>query len=223
MSYAQQFRDYLCPMGNPANAAPMKAYMKDKFDYLGIKAKPRQEALKAFIRQNGLPQPEKVDACIREFWEMPEREFQYCAMELLEKAHRKAPDDALPLYLYMTVTKSWWDTVDMIAPKLIGKFLAKRPEQEAPLSKEWREDENIWLKRTALLFQRSRKAKTNWPLLQENIEACIGQPDFFIRKAIGWVLREYGKVNPQAVLQFVDQHPELSPLSKKEALKHLKS
>lgn len=223
MTYAQQFRAYLSPLRNPDLAAPMTAYMKNRFDFLGIKAKPRQDALKKFIKEKGLPLPEDTEACIRELWAMPEREFQYCAMELLERAHRKPPRDALPLYLHMTVEKSWWDTVDMIAPKLAGHYLSKYPDREAALAQEWWEDENLWLKRTALLFQRSRKQKTNWPLLQAAIEACIGHPDFFIRKAIGWVLREYGKVNPEAVIDFVVAHPELSPLSKKEALKHLKS
>ncbi len=223
MTYAQHLRKALESHADGDNARAMSAYMKGHFPFFGIKSDSRRRVLKEFITVHGLPSVSELDATVRELWQMPEREIHYCAQELADKVWRKPPSNALDLYVFMIVHQSWWDSVDMIATKLVGNYFTSHPEQEAELSRQWCKSENLWMKRTAILFQLKRKAKTNWPLLQETLTSNLDHPDFFIRKAVGWALREYAKANPESVKQFVRTHPQLSALSKKEALKKIGS
>ena len=223
MTYAQNLRKTLESHADADNARAMSAYMKGHFPFFGIKSEARRGALKEFIAGQGLPSVSALEATVRELWQMPEREIHYCAQELADKVWRKPPPNALDLYVFMIVQQSWWDSVDMIATKLVGNYFTSHPEQEVELSRQWCESENLWLRRTAILFQLKRKAETNWPLLQETITSNLGDPDFFIRKAIGWALREYAKTDAEAVIQFVESHPQLSALSTKEALKNMRN
>ena len=222
MTYAQHLRKALKSHANADNAQEMSAYMKGHFPFFGMKTDSRRRVLKEFIALHGLPSVNELDATVRELWQMPEREIHYCAQELADKVWRKPPRNALDLYVFMIVHQSWWDSVDMIATKLVGNYFTCHPDQEAELSRQWCENDNLWMQRTAILFQIKRKAKTNWPLLQETLTSSLCHQDFFIRKAIGWALREHAKTNSEAVKQFVRTHPQLSALSKKEALKNMK-
>ena len=120
----------------------------------------------------------------------------------------------------MIVNKSWWDTVDYIAVKLVGKHFENFPELIPKHIKTWNSSGNLWLNRTAILFQLQYKKKTDINLLFDIIEKQAGSREFFIQKAIGWVLREYSKTDENAVRKFVMQ-TNLSSLSKREALKWL--
>lgn len=203
---------------NPENAFFMKKYMKEKFSFLGIKSPERRALTRAFYKNYTRPDINNIENIVRQLWKMEEREFQYFAMELVEKELKKMGRYDIQLFEYFIVNKSWWDTVDFIAANLVGKHLLNFPGLIEQMNKKWISSENMWLNRTALLFQLKYKNDMDAKLLKQNILKCRDSKEFFIRKAIGWVLREYSKTNPVWVSEFVDSIT-LSPLSKREALK----
>ena len=207
---------------NPTNAEPMAKYMKNLFPYLGIKTPERREITKKFFKEKGLPEISDLEEIIRDLWELPEREFQYFAIGLMVKLKEKVDKDIIKLYEYLTATKSWWDSVDGIASWSVGEHFKKFPELIKPYTEKWLKSNNMWLQRTVILFQLGYKDKTDVKLLFKNIKKCMDSKEFFIRKAIGWALREYSKTNAQAVINFVENN-DLAPLSKREALKWLKN
>ncbi len=203
---------------NPEYAFFMKKYMKDKFSFLGIKSPERRALTSAFFKNYNRPDINNIENIVRKLWDMEEREFQYFAMELVEKFIKKFEPDDIELLEFMIVNKSWWDTVDLVAANLVGKHLSNFPGLIEQINKKWILSENMWLNRTALLFQLKYKNDLDTKLLKQNILKCRDSKEFFIRKAIGWVLREYSKTNPVWVSEFVNS-TTLSPLSKREALK----
>ncbi|HKK77623.1 MAG TPA: DNA alkylation repair protein [Saprospiraceae bacterium] len=205
---------------NPEIAAGQQAYMKDQFAFYGIKTPQRRTLQKPFLAKAALPAKEEVPAIVRELWQKPQRECQYCAQELLAKYAKQWEPDNIDLFVYMITHKSWWDTVDFIATKLVGTYFMQYPAQREPYLDTWLASGNIWLQRTALLFQLHYKQELNQQLLTHTIRELLGSDEFFINKAIGWILREYSKTNPDWVRHFVEQTP-LSPLSRREALRVL--
>ena len=207
---------------NPAQAAPMRKYMRDQFEYLGIKTPQANILQKEFIRAHGLPPFEKLDVVSRELWSLPQREFQYLGMSLIGKYEKKLKPDFITTLEYCIVTKSWWDTVDALASHSVGTHFKRCPKIKEQYLKKWRKSENIWLRRTTLLFQLGYKQETNFDLLCEIIRENLGSDEFFINKAIGWALRQYAHTNPAPVKKFVKATKELHPLSQREAMKHLR-
>jgi len=203
---------------NPENAFFMKKYMKDKFSFLGIKSPERRALTSAFFKNYNRPDINNIENIVMKLWDMEEREFQYFAMELVGKELKKMTQNDIQLFEYLVVNKSWWDTVDFIAANLVGEHFSNFPGLIEQINKKWILSENMWLNRTALLFQLKYKNELDTKLLKQNILKCCDSKEFFIRKAIGWVLREYSKTNPVWVSEFVNS-TTLSPLSKIEALK----
>jgi 3-methyladenine DNA glycosylase AlkD len=205
---------------NPEKAIRMKAYMKDQFNYLGLPSPLRRDLTKEFYALAGYPPVDQVKALVDEAWKMPYREFKYFALELLVKMKMKAGHDAIHLYERLITSESWWDTVDLIAPSLIGYHMKQFPEDRMHYIPKWIRSGNIWLQRSCILFQLKYKDETDTSLLSNIILQLKGSKEFFIRKAIGWALREYSKTDGGFVLRFVQQH-QLSGLSHREALKWL--
>jgi 3-methyladenine DNA glycosylase AlkD len=204
----------------PAQAKPMAAYMRDQFAYLGIKT-PQSVALQQqFYAEQGLPPVSELDGILRELWSLPQREFQYVAIGLLGKFEKKLPPGFIETMEFLIVTKSWWDTVDSIAGGPLGVHFKRYPEVRAATLEKWRQADNFWLRRACILFQLNYKNETDFRLLGEIIRENLGSREFFINKAIGWALRQYSRVDAQAVREFVAQTP-LQPLSAREALKWL--
>ena len=139
-------------------------------------------------------------------------------MDILDKAVKKLPPSSVTFIEELIRTRSWWDTVDFLAANVAGKFFRIYPEMIRPVSTRWMDSDNIWLQRSCLLFQLKYRLGTDLDLLYSFIERLKGSDEFFIRKAIGWVLREYSKTDPAAVKNYVNTH-NLKPLSRKEALK----
>lgn len=200
------------------NAAQMKAYMRNQYDFFGIKAPAQVQIRREFLQNQGLPEISRLSKLIPELWEQPEREFQHFAMALLEKYSKKADAGFIEILEWIIVTKSWWDTVDFIAANLVGTHFKRFPELIPVYTEKWMNSGNFWLQRSALLFQLKYKNQTDLKLLFGFIEKLSGSREFFIRKAIGWALREYSKTDPDAIIRFVETH-QLQPLSSKEALK----
>ena len=206
---------------NSENAFHMKKYMKNKFDFFGIKAPLRKEITRDFLHKTNLPNVSYIKDISVQLWDKPEREFQYFGMDLLTKYSKLVQSDFTYKLEYLITTKSWWDTVDFIAANLVGKHFLNHPGLIIPITKTWVESDNIWLQRTSILFQLKYKSKTDLPLLFDYINILSSSREFFIRKAIGWALREYSKTDSKTVIEFVNSH-DLSGLSRREALKRIR-
>ena len=205
---------------NPTQAGPMAAYMRNQFTYLGIKSPQIAELHKKFYSEHAYPKPAELDPILRELWALPEREFQYAGLGLLGRFEKKLPAEFIETLEYLLVTKSWWDTVDSIAAGAVGIHFKRFPDLREERLARWRNSQNLWLRRTSLLFQLKYKNNADFPLLCAIIRENLGSKEFFINKAIGWALRQYSRVDDQAVRDFVNQTP-LHPLSAREALKWL--
>lgn len=201
-------------------AEAMEAYMRNQFPFLGIKKPEREKLLKEFWKRYGLPKGEELLHAAERLWELPEREFHYAAMGLMEKYGKTAERSHIDRLERWVTPQSWWDTVDFIADHLIGGHFKRYPDLIPAYTGRWIESDNMWLRRTALLFQLKYKDKTDAARLFDFIDRTKDESEFFIRKAIGWALREYAKTDAAAVLRYAEA-TELSPLSRKEALKHL--
>ncbi|MBS1650383.1 MAG: DNA alkylation repair protein [Bacteroidetes bacterium] len=198
-------------------------YMKNNFVFFGIKTEQRRFIQKVFLSKENLPTEKELSKIITHFWSKKEqREFQYFAQELAFKLQKHVDVNSIKLFEYMVMHKSWWDTVDFIAIKLMGVYFKKYPEQKLKFITKWLTSNNMWLQRSAIIFQIKYKKETDAEILKTTILALATSKEFFIRKAIGWALREYSKTNPNWVLSFVNQ-TNLSALSKKEALRLIKN
>ena len=216
-----ELRDALMAVAVHENAAPMSKYMRDQFEFLGVKSQPRKALSKPFFAAAKTASTDDLIAFVDACWAEPEREFQYVGCELLRReAKRFEPERLDDLARYVT-TGSWWDTVDGLAAWVVGPLVAREPDLVHVMD-DWAEDENMWLARSAILHQLGYKGRTDAARLFSYAEALAPHTDFFIRKAIGWSLRQYGRTDPEAVRAFVSDHgDDLSGLTKREALKHL--
>jgi len=203
---------------NPKVALGQKAYMRNQFEFYGLKANERREIQKPFFTNQYLPKKSDVDIIIKSLLEKPQRDFHYFAQELAYIYVNQLELKDIKLFEYMVTHKSWWDSVDFIANKLMGAYFKIYPEQKNKYVEKWLKSNNIWLQRSALLFQLKYKEDLDKELLSSTINALLGSKEFFINKAIGWVLREYSRTNPKWVIEFVNK-TELSILSKREAIK----
>lgn len=206
---------------DPAQAPAMKQYMRGQFEYLGIKTPQRGALLKELHAAHPLPEIGELDAVLRELWGLPEREFQYAGIALLGRFDRRLPSGFAETLQYLICTKSWWDTVDGIAAGTVGAHFRRYPAVRRKYLARWRKEENVWLRRTTLLFQLNYREDTDFDLLSALIHENLGSREFFIHKAIGWALRQYARTDPGAVRRFVAAHQDLHPLSRREAAKHL--
>ena len=221
MEYTAYLKQLFESEKDEEQAYAMARYMKDQFPFYGIKTPERRKCMSVFFRETGiLKLPLSHDFCLQ-LWELPEREFQYAALDYLAHYAKKLEMEDLSLLKTLITTKSWWDTVDMIATKLVGNLVLKKHDLIDKTMNDWVIDQNIWLRRTAILFQLSYKDQTNEDILYKYIIKNADQKEFFIQKAIGWALREYSKTNPESVALFINE-TELAPLSKREGSKYLK-
>lgn len=218
--YVKNLKSLFEQNADPAQAAPMKKYMRDQFEYLGIKTPERRELQKQFYEKHGLPFPVELKPILLDLWALPQREYQYFAIGLLERLSEAIPHEFITTIEYLIVTKSWWDTVDSLAGEIVGVHFHRFPKVREKYLVKWRKSENFWLRRTCILFQLGYKEETDFDLLCSLIRENLGSKEFFINKAIGWALRQYARTNPQAVKKFV-KATDLHPLSRREAMKHL--
>lgn len=202
-------------------AIEQSAYMRHQFKFFGIKTTERRALQQAFLANEMLPDKKELGGIISALWKQPQRECQYFAQELAFKYLKQIEKQDIELYEYMVVNQSWWDTVDFIATKLMGAYFKKFPEQRAIYVKKWLTSGNVWLQRCAILFQLKYKEETDTTLLSKTINALLGSKEFFINKAIGWILREYSRTNPEWVITFA-KNTALNSLSKREALRLMK-
>jgi 3-methyladenine DNA glycosylase AlkD len=209
------------PAADPVRAEGAAAYMRDQFVYLGITS-PRQRELDKQVLA-GLATPTEADlaAVALGCWRRPEREYQYFACSYLRRYVKVGSPALLETVRSLIITRSWWDTVDTLAANVVGPLVSNHPALRATMD-AWSTDDNLWLVRTAILHQLRYRSATDPDRLFRYCDAQAGHGDFFIRKAIGWALREYARTDPDAVRTFVATHRDrLSGLSVREASKHL--
>lgn len=200
-------------------APQMSAYMKNKFPFLGIQKPKRQQLSKEFIKEAKRGKTIDWDM-VNRLWDLPEREFQYLAVDYLIALKDYIKPEDIEIIEKLITTKSWWDTVDAIASIIVGQMCKNHPELIESHILNWAESNNIWLARTAILFQLKYKENTDVSLLSRIIKKNSEQKEFFITKAIGWVLREYSKINKEWVREFIKNNA-LQPLSIREGSKYI--
>jgi 3-methyladenine DNA glycosylase AlkD len=217
-------RDHLRAAADPVKAPVMQRYMKSLMPYLGVPLPRVREIARKVFAAHPLPDRAAWEAAILELWrEARFREERYAALELAAfRAYRAYQDpDTMPLYEKLIVTGAWWDYVDEVGIHRIGPILGRHPEPMAPLMRTWSRDPDLWKRRTSIICQIGSKAGTDTTLLTDCIDANLSDRDFFIRKAIGWALRDYSKTDPTWVRAFIEERGErLSPLSRREGLKY---
>jgi len=218
--YVASLKDLFEKNADPSLAPAMKKYMRDQFEYLGIKSPKFKELLKGFLNENSLPPIDELDTIARELWSLPQREFQYLGGSLVGRSESQLPANFIETLEYLITNKSWWDTVDSIAGGVVGTHFKRYPAVKKKYLAKWRKSDNFWLRRTTILFQLNYKQETDFDLLCDIIRENLDSKEFFINKAIGWSLRQYARIDPKAVKKFVKATP-LHPLSRREAMKHI--
>ncbi|MGX9697521.1 DNA alkylation repair protein [Janthinobacterium lividum] len=207
----------------PGRAAPMQAYMRDQFIFLGVAAPQRRMAAKGLLAGlNGIDPATLLDHAQR-LWQQPEREYQHVALDMLALHWRQLGIEHLPALLGLARQRAWWDSVDGMAG-IVGDVLQaehlRGGDGHAHMDAALRHDD-FWLRRIAMLHQLGWRADTDAAWLFGAALALAHENEFFIRKAIGWALRDYARHAPEAVTAFANAHRQLlSPLSRREALKH---
>ncbi|MFM7301280.1 MAG: DNA alkylation repair protein, partial [Crocinitomicaceae bacterium] len=192
---------------NDIEAEGMSRYMKYRFAYYGIK-KPKRYLIQKewFSRiQKELSQKNKRELVL-ELWQKEQREFHYIAIDVISKGKDKeiSVEDSNFIEFLLT-NHSWWDSVDTLASNFLGRYLRLFPNQRDSVINSWRKSDNMWLRRSCLIFQLRYKSTTNFTLLKSLIVDLKHEKEFFIQKAIGWSLREYAKTNPESVRAFVEE------------------
>ncbi|WP_339923937.1 DNA alkylation repair protein [uncultured Cyclobacterium sp.] len=222
---ANETLDYIAVLerefSNNANrelALQQGAYLRNQFQFFGISTQKRRAIQSPFLHKSMLPPKRELNILVKLLWKKDEREFHYFAQELSLKYMKVTEKEDIHLYVHMVAHQSWWDTVDMIANKLMGNYFLLFPEERQEHIDKWLQSNNIWLQRSALLFQLKYKEKMDLALLVKCIHHLSGSNEFFINKAIGWVLREYSRIDPAWVKGFVSE-TALNSLSKREALR----
>ena len=202
-------------------AIPMENYMKNNFTYFGIKTEKRRTIFKSNYEQNKPEVESNFRTIAWKLYQMKEREFHQTAIDLLVKEFKKKYVlEDIQFIEKLIVTNSWWDSVDTISKYILGGYLLQFPSETLKVIERFSNSENMWLNRSAILFQLSYKDKTNSEILKSKCEKHKHSNEFFIQKAIGWALRDYSRFNPNGVEAYVNS-TNLKPLSRREALRLL--
>lgn len=218
----QDLKALFAQQANASNADAMAKYMKNHFIFYGVKTPERTALLKDYIATNPLPQErDTLRTLALALWSDEYREINYCAFAILNQLAKKPTIADIAFFEQLITIRSWWDSVDSLA-SVIGPALLKLPhEVTVQFTEKWIESPNMWVQRTAIIYQLSYRQRTDEARLFAYIQVCMHRKEFFLQKAIGWALRQYSRTNPQAVIDFIEHQP-LAPLSKREGLRLMK-
>ncbi len=221
----ERLRIALSAAGDPDKARAQQAYMKSEMPYFGVASPELRVLLKPFLAEFKPANRTEWDETVRALWDgATHREERYAAIAFAQHRTAKKWQDAdtLDLYRHLIVTGAWWDTGDVVAGDLVGPVLGSYRRKTTPTMREWAVGDDLWLRRAAVLCQLKHGTDTDLDLLSYVIEANIDDTSFWLRKAIGWALRQYARTDPEWVRSEVDLFgSRLSGLSRREALKHL--
>lgn len=220
----KQCRLSLSPLADPIRAQGMRAYMKNRFEFLGIPAPDRRKACGGIIRQLKTADADELLQIATGLWSCDEREYQYLAVDILTKHYRHLSPEDIPALLALVQKKSWWDTVDGLAGvvgDLMRQHLTESRNVQVSMDKAL-EHPNFWVRRIALLHQLGWREQTDLNRLFNYALALADEKEFFIRKAIGWALRDYAWHDPAAIQGFLQENQgRFSGLTQREAAKNL--
>ncbi|MDI1289167.1 MAG: DNA alkylation repair protein [bacterium] len=212
--------DALTPLADPARALLMAAYMKDVSDFLGVPTPDRRRALATAWKPLSPLDEQSLAAVCAELWELPEREYQYSACDLIATRSRTLSAAFVPdVAQNLMTTKPWWDTVDSLGSAAVTPLVERHRLVELMWS--WLDSGDRWLVRAAIQHQRGLEERTDLDRLLGMCDRVAAEREFFIAKAVGWALRDTTAFAPAEVQSFVDDHPRLSPVARREALRGL--
>lgn len=218
--YFTELKEQLLRQGNPETAEKQSKYMRNKFEYIGLKAPQWMAISKLYFKENGLFDGEELKTFARLCFEDEYREMNYIGLQMVEKKIKKQPENFIEFLEELVLSRSWWDTVDWVN-KLVGIHFRRYPSLIIPVTEHWMESENIWLQRICMIFQLTYRDKTDFELMKKYILEVADSSEFFLQKGAGWSLRQYSKTNGAAVKKFIEENPHLSSLTKKEGMKWL--
>lgn len=221
-AFLQALGPGLAAVSIPDKAAGMAQYMKSAMPYKGVPSPAVRKTVRALAKEHPFTSVGELHATVSQLWaEASYREERYAAIMLTDSPLGRGEPALLPFYAVVIQTGQWWDYVDSVAPRLCELLQQDRSEME-PVLRGWSVHPNFWFRRAAIIAQLAAKSATDVQLLHDVIGPNMGDNEFFIRKAIGWALRQHARTDPDWVLSFVADHEsQLSPLSRREALKHL--
>jgi 3-methyladenine DNA glycosylase AlkD len=212
----------LAEVANPDKAVGMQAYMKTDMPFYGVQGPGRRAIARQLFADFPPADRAEYEAVVLGLWALPHREEKYLALEVAGHFRSFVDTASLPLYRRLIVEGAWWDFVDEVATHIVRRVILQEPASAWPEVDTWIGDSDMWLRRSAIICQVGAKEKTDSDRLFAFCEARIEEKEFFIRKAIGWSLREYAKTDPEAVAEFAAEHrARLSGLSYREATKHI--
>ena len=215
-------QEALAAAADPEKAGPMAAYLKTDDPFYGVQKPGRTTIFREMKRRFQIRTSADYEQAILELWSLPHREEKYLALSIATTYREYIAVDRLPLYRRLIVEGAWWDLVDDLAARAVGIVWLDNREHTTPIMKEWIDDPDMWIRRTAIIGQLKHKERTDATVLFGFCLHRAHEKEFFIRKAIGWALREYAKTDPEAVRDFAYSHrDQLSGLSFREATKHL--
>jgi 3-methyladenine DNA glycosylase AlkD len=215
LNYHIKVKEAMLKHADPELAAGQAAYMRDQFQFIGIKTPERRQLSRELMAELGLPESKDLLAVLRLFANDEYRELNYFGLDLTEKVLKKQPESFIDVLEELVLIKSWWDTVDWLA-KLVGIHFQRHPQLIYPLTERWMEGGEVWLQRICLIFQLSYKTRTDEALLFGYILHLQESQEFFIQKAAGWALRQYSRTAPDTVRAFLENHPSLPALTRRE-------
>ena len=219
--YLRPYRQAFELLADPVRAKGATAYMRNQFTFYGMPMQETRQAVKALIKKS-LPPASELHEVVRSAWAQPQREFQYTGIWLVKASKKDWDATLVPLVEFMITHKSWWDSVDSIAGDITGPYFMERRALARKVGGQWNRSDNFWLQRSSLLFLKSWRMEMDQELLTKHILNLAGSKEFFVQKAIGWVLRDHARCDPKWVRAFVNGHADVLPaLSKREALKHI--
>ena len=225
MPLADEVRKALRRAGTPERAVQQQAYMRSTLPFYGVRLPEVRHISRSALRAHPLLDAKALEAVIEELWDnATHREEWYAALSILmAPAHRTfRSSEFLPLYERLIVSGAWWDVVDDIASHAVREQLLTDPARVTPTVRRWATSDGLWLRRAALVCQIGAKKRTDVKLLTYVIERNMADRDFFMRKGIGWALRDYSKSDASWVRHFIDSHRDaMSPLSLREAGKYI--
>ena len=206
--------------GNKKIAQGAANYMKNIAPFIGISSPNRRSITNKAWQNLSTPTEKELIEAAKFLWKLPQREFQYAACDLMVKYIEVCTPKTLEQITTLIKSKSWWDSVDLLGTQVISPLTLKFPETRRTINK-WNNSKNIWLIRCAIQHQRGHKSKTDVDFVLKICQKHVDNPEFFVAKAIGWALRDFGKINPKKVKDFLKKNPSMSIISKREALKGL--
>ena len=214
--FVRRLKPQLFALANRTKAIGAQSYMKDIAPFLGVQTPERRATVKKIAREMKIPSSDELASAARALWKLDEREFQYCATDLIAFHIGSADKKFLESHVEFLIThKSWWDSVDSLGSAAVSPLTDKFGCEK--LIEKWNKSENIWLIRSAIQHQRGRKFEADNKLILRYCQNHADSQEFFIVKAIGWALRDMAKISPREVRQFLKEHPDLGRVAVREA------